>query len=457
MRRVRRLCALLLMLCGCSAAVAAPAMDHLTLVVPAAVGGGWDLTAKAMKQALETQGIVHRVEIVRYPGAGGLVGLSQFVAHHRGQDDVLMLGGLVMMGSALRDEAAITLRDVTPIARLTAEWSVIVTPAHSPIRSIADLRDAMLRSDPARWAGGAFAGPDQGLVWKIAGANGASIDEIPYYGMPGGRHVAEALIEDRADLGVSGYAEFASYLAHGDLRLLGVAAPRRIPGVPAPTLREQGLDVTMMNWRAVFAAPGIDAAAIDRLTGIMDALDRSPAWRAQLEANRWTDSYLTGDAFSAFIEREQLRWADVVNPQPRKTRLQAPLLPRGSLQIAFAAIGAVAIVIFAWMAQRLRQRRALAATLERRCAQLLDQLQRSTVDIGRLVKDGIDGDFTEWNLSSAESDIAWFMLRGLPMKEIAGLRGTSERTVRQQAQAIYRKAGLEGRSDLAGRVLERFI
>jgi putative tricarboxylic transport membrane protein len=457
MRAVRNILAMLLVLCGSTSLEAAKEVDHLTLVVPSAVGGGWDLTAKAMKQALEEQGIVRRVEIVRYPGAGGLVGLSQFVARHRGQDDVLMVGGLVMMGSALRDEAAITLRDVTPIARLTAEWSAIVVPARSPIQSVGDLREAMLRTNPVRWAGGAFAGPDQGLVWKIATATGAPIDEIPYYGMPGGRRVAESLIEDRADLGVSGYAEFAPYLTRGDLRLLGVAAPRRIPGVPAPTLREQGLDVTMMNWRAVFAPPGIDAAAIDRLTGIMEALERSPGWRAQLARNKWTDSYLTGDPFNAFIEREQLRWADLVNPQPRTTRLSGSPAGHGIAQSIALGLAAVALGLVGWLSYRLRQRRRLAAELELRCRALSGELQQSTVDIGRLVKDGIDGDFIDWNLSSAESDIAWFMLRGLPMKEIANLRGTSERTVRQQAQAIYRKAGLEGRSDLAGRVLERFI
>jgi DNA-binding NarL/FixJ family response regulator len=74
-----------------------------------------------------------------------------------------------------------------------------------------------------------------------------------------------------------------------------------------------------------------------------------------------------------------------------------------------------------------------------------------------IVAEGISDDFKSWRLSEAECDVAWFMLRGLPMKEIAGVRGTSERTVRQQAQAVYRKAGLDGRSDLAGRVLERFI
>jgi len=95
--------------------------------------------------------------------------------------------------------------------------------------------------------------------------------------------------------------------------------------------------------------------------------------------------------------------------------------------------------------------------LRSQCGALTSQLARAEGQRHSFVREGIQVDFGEWNLSHAERDVAWFMLRGLPMKEIAGLRGTSERTVRQQAQAIYRKAGLESRSDLAGRVLERFI
>ncbi|MDB5679493.1 helix-turn-helix transcriptional regulator [Sphingomonas bacterium] len=121
--------------------------------------------------------------------------------------------------------------------------------------------------------------------------------------------------------------------------------------------------------------------------------------------------------------------------------------------VMIVALAAVAGSLF-W---QLRRRRRAALELERRCSELADELRQSAASTGKLVKDGIDDDFDEWKLSIAESDIAWFMLRGLPLREIAELRGTSERTVRQQAQAVYRKAGLDGRSDLAGRVLERFI
>jgi DNA-binding NarL/FixJ family response regulator len=66
----------------------------------------------------------------------------------------------------------------------------------------------------------------------------------------------------------------------------------------------------------------------------------------------------------------------------------------------------------------------------------------------------IEADFDEWGLSAAEKEIALFLLKGLRLQEIADLRHTSERTVRQQAQAIYRKAGLDGRIELSAHFVE---
>lgn len=441
-------------------AAPAPHIDRLTLVVPAAAGGGWDLTAKAIKSSLEADGLVDQVSIVRYPGAGGLIGLSQFVARHRGDGHVLLVGGLVMLGAALRDEAAVSLHDVTPIARLTGEWDVLALPATSSLRSFADLAQA-LRINPAgvRFVGGALGGPDQGLAFAIAGQLGVPYDDVEYYGRAGGRRVTEALLQGRGDVGLGGYAEFAPALDSGAVKLLAVAAPHRIAGLAAPTLRELGVNATMMNWRAVFAPPGLGAREQDALAGLIAAMERSSAWQAQLARNRWTDSYLDGLAFSQFLGREQGRWLDVINPPRRVGELVVPDAGGTPRRLAAAlALGVLLLAAFAlWLAGRLRQRRRAADALQSRCAELSQQLGDMDIAANTLVRSVIDEEFGEWKLSSAEADIAWFMLRGLPLKEIAQVRGTSERTVRQQAQAIYRKAGLDGRSDLAGRVLERFI
>ncbi len=66
-------------------------------------------------------------------------------------------------------------------------------------------------------------------------------------------------------------------------------------------------------------------------------------------------------------------------------------------------------------------------------------------------------EFEAWRLSAAESDVAWFILKGLSLHEIADLRGTSERTVRQQAHTVYVKSGVRGRCDLAGHILDQCL
>jgi len=69
----------------------------------------------------------------------------------------------------------------------------------------------------------------------------------------------------------------------------------------------------------------------------------------------------------------------------------------------------------------------------------------------------IDRQFDRWGLTPAEREVALLQLKGLRHKEIAELRATSERTVRQQALTIYRKSGLNGRSDLAAFFLEDLL
>ncbi len=69
----------------------------------------------------------------------------------------------------------------------------------------------------------------------------------------------------------------------------------------------------------------------------------------------------------------------------------------------------------------------------------------------------IQEQFETWQLSKAEAEIALLLLKGLSLKEIAAVRETGERTVREQARAVYRKAGLAGRSELSAFFLEDLL
>lgn len=78
-------------------------------------------------------------------------------------------------------------------------------------------------------------------------------------------------------------------------------------------------------------------------------------------------------------------------------------------------------------------------------------------EVLRGLRAAIDRQFVIWGLSPAEAQVGLFLLKGLSLKEIAALRMTSERTVREQARALYRKAGVSGRSAFAAYFLEDLL
>ena len=129
--------------------------EDYVIMAPAAPGGGWDQTARTMQTVMQDAGISPSVQVENVPGAGGTVGLAQFVSQENGNPAALIVGGYVMVGAILNNASPVSLADVTPIARLTGEYEAIVVPAASPIQTIGELVDA-LKADPGAvsWAGG---------------------------------------------------------------------------------------------------------------------------------------------------------------------------------------------------------------------------------------------------------------------------------------------------------------
>ena len=93
--------------------LAANAADY-TIMAPASPGGGWDQTARAMQAVMQDEGIAQSVQVMNVPGAGGTIGLAQFANQDAGNPDALIVGGYVMVGAILTNNAPVTLAAVTP-------------------------------------------------------------------------------------------------------------------------------------------------------------------------------------------------------------------------------------------------------------------------------------------------------------------------------------------------------
>jgi putative tricarboxylic transport membrane protein len=296
-------------------APAPPLLDRLTIIAPAAPGGGWDQTARAMQHALETQGLVRIVQVENVPGAAGTIGLSQFMTGYRGRGDALLVTGLVMLAAILWNESPVSLAQVTPIARLTGEYEVIAVPISGPHREMRSLVDALHANPRAvSWGGGSAGGTDHILAGLIVAAAGVDARRANYIAFSGGGEAVASLLGGNVTAGISGYSEFAPQIQSGRLRAIGVAARERVPGIDVPTLREQGLDVDLVNWRAVVAPPGISADQRHALVELMTQLVRSPSWKQTLADLKWTDIFLPGEPFAAFLETERIRVAPIIGP-----------------------------------------------------------------------------------------------------------------------------------------------
>ena len=296
-----------------SNAGAQPVFEQLRIVAPAAPGGGWDQTARVMQQVLQQSGIARVAPVENVPGAAGTIGLARFIGAERGNADALMVSGLIMLGGIVTQRSPVTLADVTPIARLTGEYEVIVVPARSPFRTLQDLiRELRARPESISWGGGSAGGSDQILAGLVADAVGVSPDRLNYIAFSGGGESLSAIVGGQVSVGVNGLAELAAQIEGGSVRVLAISSAERLPGVNARTLVEQGVDVVFENWRSVVAPPGLSRSDRERLAAAVDAMVQSAGWRDALVRYRWLDRYLAGDAFAAFVDAEQRRVQEIL-------------------------------------------------------------------------------------------------------------------------------------------------
>ena len=286
----------------------AQAIEQLQLFVPAAPGGGWDQTARTVEAVLRATNQIKTAQVTNVPGAGGVVGLPQFLNQWRGRQNALMVGGMVMVGAIIANKAPVKLTSTQPVARLTGEFEVLVVPPDSPFKTAGDFV-AALKADPAKVpvAGGSAGGTDHIMLGMIGKAVGVSANRLSYVAFAGGGPAQAALLGGHVAAGISGWGEFSEQVKAGKLRALAISADARQPGINIPTLKEQGIDVELFNWRGVFAPPGVNAAGRDAMVALMEAMTKSAAWQEECKKRDWTSIPLFGDAYAKYVADETTR------------------------------------------------------------------------------------------------------------------------------------------------------
>lgn len=285
----------------------------LRFMVPNTPGGGYDITARTAAKNAEEADLTGDIEVFNLPGAGGTVGLTRLVGE-RGNGRLAMSMGLGVVGAVHTNETPRTLADTTPIARLTEEQDIVVVGKASPYKTIDELLTAWKRNPGKLPVGGGSSpgGPDHLAPMLMAQAAGIAPKDVNYVPFDGGGELLASILGDKVAFGVSGVGEYLDQIKAGELRLLAVTGPKRVPGLDAPTLREAGLDTEFTNWRGIVAPPGLSDAEREKLVTLVTELHDSPQWRESLKTHGWNDAFLPGEEFGTFLAEQDRRVGSVL-------------------------------------------------------------------------------------------------------------------------------------------------
>ena len=283
----------------------AHAAANIKMMIPANPGGGWDTTGRALGKAMVDAKAADTVQYDNKGGAAGTIGLAQFANATKGDPNAMMVMGAVMLGGIITGKPPVGLDKVTPIARLTSEYNVFVVPANSPLKTMKDVVEQM-KKDPGSitWGGGSKGSTEHISASMLARLVGVDPKKVNYVAFRGGGEATAAILGGNVKVGGSGYSEFSEYITAGKMRAIGVTSEKRLPGIAIPTLKEQGYDVVLGNWRGVYAAAGLTAEQRAALTDVVVKATKSKAWAEALEKNNWTPALLTGKAFDDFVDND---------------------------------------------------------------------------------------------------------------------------------------------------------
>jgi putative tricarboxylic transport membrane protein len=111
----------------------------------------------------------------------------------------------------------------------------------------------------------------------------------------------------------TGFSEAIDLADAGEVKIIGVTSDERVPAYPdAPTLKEQGIDTSFVNWRGFFAAPGLPEAQLAAYQEVIAKMYETEAWEEVRARNGWVNIHNSGDDFRAFLEQQEKQIGDLM-------------------------------------------------------------------------------------------------------------------------------------------------
>jgi putative tricarboxylic transport membrane protein len=284
------------------------AVESIHFLIPGGAGGGWDGTARGTGEALTKAGLVGTASYENMSGGGGGKAIGYLIENAASNHGTLMVNSTPIVIRSLTGVFPQNFRDLTLVAGTIGDYAALVVGKDSPINSMTDLI-AAYKADPSGTAigGGSVPGGMDHLVaamaMEAAGEDPTAFKYIPYDA--GGKAMAALLSGEIAALS-TGFSEAVDLANAGEVKIIGVTSDERVDAYKdAPTMKEQGIDTTFVNWRGFFAAPGLPEEQLAAYQAALTAMYETPEWEEVRARNGWVNIHNNGDDFRSFLENQE--------------------------------------------------------------------------------------------------------------------------------------------------------
>ena len=282
--------------------------DSIHFLIPGGAGGGWDGTARGTGEALTKSGLVKSASYENMSGGGGGKAIGFLIENADSNRGTLMVNSTPIVIRSLTGVFPHNFRDLTLIAGTIGDYAAFVVGKNSSINSVTDLMD-VYRADPRGTAVGGGSVPGgmdhlvAAMVFEAAGEDPIGVKYIPYDA--GGKAMAALLSGEIAALS-TGFSEAIDLADAGEVKIVGITADNRIDSYPStPTLKEQGIDVSFVNWRGFFGPPGMPEETQNLYREVFTKMYDTPEWEDVRTRNGWVNIHNSGADFKSFLENQE--------------------------------------------------------------------------------------------------------------------------------------------------------
>ena len=288
----------------------------IEIVVPTTPGGSVDLTARLLQKILQDTGLVNvPVTVVNKPGGGGAVSLV-YLNQHGGDGHFLATNTPNIIANDINGRTPVRYTEVTPLATMASQYTVLAVRADSPLKSGKDLIER-LRKDPASLAVSTptTLGSVNHMAYAlVARAAGVDVKKLKAVILGSGGDGATAVLGGHVDAHVGTTSSVIRMVESGKMRVLGIAAPRRLaaPYDATPTWTEQGLPVVMDTWRGVIGPRGMSREQIAFWNGVFAKAVTTDIWKEAVRSSSWEANYLDSEETRKLFDADYREYRSIL-------------------------------------------------------------------------------------------------------------------------------------------------